>query len=212
MGELGAWAISVLAWAISYVTQAGLAAGTGAFPGWQAWAWPATVDLAALIGMVLALDQARQKRPAATAWAVSLLAAAVMVAANTAADWPHPVAMLLHAWPPVIAIACWFLLVHVRRREPAAVVEEDAGTDADTDTEPVQPVPDLDVPALEAVPAERTRSRRRPRVENGRVREAASAVRESGRPVTSRTLAEELRVSERHGRRLLPLVEQGEDQ
>ena len=113
-GESAAWAISAVAWALSFSAQMSLAAAHG-FGGWETWAWPATTDLAGLTGMLIALDQARRNCSAVVAWLIALAAAGVMVAANIGAAVGDPVSMLLHAWPPSIALASWFLLVHVRR-------------------------------------------------------------------------------------------------
>jgi small-conductance mechanosensitive channel len=114
LGELSAWAISGVAWALSFAAQMQLAGAHG-FAGWEVWAWPATTDLAGLTGMLIALDQARRNGSTVVAWLIAIAAAAVMVAANVGAYVGDPVAMLLHAWPPSIALASWYLLVHVRR-------------------------------------------------------------------------------------------------
>lgn len=113
-GEAAAWSISAVAWALSFSAQMSLAGAHG-FGSWETWAWPATTDLAGLTGMLIALDQARRNRSALVAWLIAIAAAAVMVAANIGAAVGDPVSMLLHAWPPSIALASWFLLVHVRR-------------------------------------------------------------------------------------------------
>src|SRR5262249_2287801 len=99
LGELSAWAISAVAWALSFAAQMQLAGAHG-FVGWEVWAWPATTDLAGLTGMLIALDQARRNGSTVVAWLIAIAAAAVMVAANVGAFVGDPVSMLLHAWPP----------------------------------------------------------------------------------------------------------------
>lgn len=126
-GEGAAWAISAVAWALSFTAQMTLA-GQHGFVSWEVWAWPATTDLAGLTGMLIALDQARRHQSTLVAWLIALAAAAVMVAANIGSSVGDPVAMLLHAWPPSIALACWFLLVHVRK-----VGQKDMDHDMDQD-------------------------------------------------------------------------------
>jgi hypothetical protein len=110
-----AWAITGLAWVLSYAGQYTLARAHG-YPWPLAALWPLTVDLAGLVCMLLALDLAERGMSAWEAWAIAGGAAAVMVAANVVVAWPDLVAMLMHAWPPVIALACWHLLVHGRRQ------------------------------------------------------------------------------------------------
>lgn len=109
-----------------------LVAAHGLTP-WTVWAWPATTDLAGLVGMLIALDQMRRKPSTWMAWLIAFAAAAVMVAANVGSTVGDPIAMLLHAWPPTIALACWYLLVHVRHATAAKPKPTSASTEqADT--------------------------------------------------------------------------------
>lgn len=139
-GEMIAWAISLEAYALSYVSLYSLAKRHG-FAGpldWEALAWPTTVDLASFATGIIALDQAQRGKSAWLAWAISTVAAAIMVVGNiisASGDW---VSIGMHAWPPMIALACWFLLVHVRRSNSLLVglfrvVRGDGDADLDAD-------------------------------------------------------------------------------
>jgi hypothetical protein len=128
-GEASAWAISAVAWALSFAAQMQLAGAHG-FRSWEVWAWPLTTDLAGLVGMLIALDQTRRGGSTAVAWLIAIAAAGVMVAANIGAAVGDGVSMLMHAWPPSIALACWFLLVHVRRAQD---ISEDEDIDSHTE-------------------------------------------------------------------------------
>jgi hypothetical protein len=204
-GEAAAWAISAVAWALSFTAQMQLAGAHG-FTSWEVWAWPATTDLAGLTGMLIALDQARKRGSTVVAWLIALAAAAVMVAANIGAAVGDPVAMMLHAWPPSIALASWFLLVHVRRA-PKAIV--DAHEDAHAPV-PVE-VADMHViAAQEETPNGRgpARGNGRPAARNTRTSRARveAMVRRAttrGRELDARTVAKRLKVSDAHARRLL---------
>lgn len=127
LGELSAWAISILAWGLSYAAQVRLAAphGFGGWWSWEALTFPLTTDLAGLVGMFLALDQARRGQSSRVPWGIAGAAAGVMVATNIGSYVGDPVAMLLHAWPPLIALASWFTLVHVRRSPEQPAAEEE---------------------------------------------------------------------------------------
>ncbi len=116
--EVAAWAISGLAWGLSYTSQYILARDHGY--GALAVLWPLTVDLASLVAMLLALDMARRSLNALEAWAIAFGSALVMIGANVLMAWPDAISMVMHAWPPVIALACWHLLVHGRRQGTAS--------------------------------------------------------------------------------------------
>ncbi len=198
-GEAAAWAISAVAWALSFTAQMQLAGAHG-FTTWAVWAWPATTDLAGLTGMLIALDQARRNGSTVVAWLIALAAAAVMVAANIGAAVGDPVAMMLHAWPPSIALASWFLLVHVRRAPKMRQSE-----DIDAPAEPViSEVKSEPVKALPVVPNGRARkrtARRTPRSNSGdRVR---ALIARHGTDLNADMVARRLRVSRRHAQRLL---------
>lgn len=202
-GEVITWSISLLAWGISYATQARLAASTGTFPTWEAWTWPATVDLASLAAMVLALDQARRGRSARVAWGIAILAAGVMVAANTAADWPSPLAMLMHAWPPIIALACWLLLVHDRRREPLA--GKPSGRAVSVEKAQVPTLATEPSPGTEVTPPKPPRNRPLAQSASRKVdrSKAFQVIADHGGKLSGRKLAELLEVSHPTGTALL---------
>lgn len=116
IAEAAAWAVSVVGWALSFRTEMALASLHG-FTGWEPAAWASTPDLGGLVGMVLALDAGRRRRPSWGPWSITVISAAVMVAANVGAAAGDPVAMMLHAWPPVVALMSWGVLVHARRAD-----------------------------------------------------------------------------------------------
>lgn len=117
MAEAAVAAISGLAYAISYASLYDLAQhhnfhGQGE---WESIAWPTTVDLASLATGIIGLDRASRGKSAWLAGLISAVAAAIMVAGNVAANLGDSISMLMHAWPPVIALACWYMLVRSRR-------------------------------------------------------------------------------------------------
>lgn len=117
IGEIAAWCIAVIAWAISYGTQVALAVGHG-FHGpddWEAAGMGATSDLLSLACMMIALDQAERGKSTPLAWVLSVAAALMMEWANVVYAGTDRVAIILHAWPPAVAVSVVFLLVHVRR-------------------------------------------------------------------------------------------------
>jgi hypothetical protein len=121
VGEMAAWGIAVIAWAISYGTQVALARDHG-IRGWNDWeavGMGALADLASLSMMLLALDQAERGRSARLTWVLSLLAAGMMEWANVVYAGSDRVAVVLHAWPPFLAVVIVFVLVHVRRTNAA---------------------------------------------------------------------------------------------
>lgn len=133
VGEVSAWCIAVIAWSISYGTQVALAVQHG-FHGWsdaEAYAEGLLADLASLSMMCLALDQAERGRPAKLTWGLSILAALFMEWANVTYAIGDPEAVILHAWPPFLAVVTVFVLVHIRR------------TNAATTPPPFRPGPDL---------------------------------------------------------------------
>jgi uncharacterized protein DUF2637 len=119
-GAAGAWAISGIAWTVSFASQVKLASDHG-FKDWQPFAWALTTDLAGLVGMVLALDQAQRRVSTRGPSVIAVASAGVMIAANVGVavgDWAS---MLMHAWEPLMSLICWYVLVHVRRAlAPAA--------------------------------------------------------------------------------------------
>jgi len=119
--------MSGVTWALSFAAQKQLAAAHG-FGWWQRWAWSATTDLAGLVGMLIALDQARRRESKLVAWLIPIAAPGVTMAANIGAAMGDGVSMLLRAWPRSIALACWFLLVHVRR---SGDIDEDIDLELD---------------------------------------------------------------------------------
>jgi len=151
--ELVAYAISVLAYAISYASLYDLASrhNFGGPENWESIAWPTTVDLASLATGIIALDQAHRGKSAWLAGVISAVAAAIMVLGNVLANAGDAISVGMHAWPPVIALACWYLLVRTRRSnavdrglledddsspdEPAASQDDDDG-DAEDDSRP----------------------------------------------------------------------------
>ena len=130
---IAAWAISALAWLLSYRTTMILAAGRGRFHGWEVATFPLTVDMASLAAMVIALDQAKRRRPSRAAWCLSTFAAAAMMACNVGAEAGHPAAMAMHAYPPAVALMCWGLLTRYRTSLAASVdMDRDMDTRVDT--------------------------------------------------------------------------------
>jgi Protein of unknown function (DUF2637) len=131
IGEAAAWAIAVIAWAISYGTQVALARDHGihGWSDWEAIGMGALADLASLSMMMLALDQAERGKPARLTWVLAVLAALMMEWANIAYAGDDLVAIVLHAWPPFLAVTIVFVLVHYRREnaEPPGVVVIDSG-------------------------------------------------------------------------------------
>jgi hypothetical protein len=130
--EVAAWGISGLAWGLSYMSQYILARDHGY--GGLAILWPLTVDLASLVAMLLALDMARRSLNALEAWAIAFGSALVMIGANVLMAWPDAISMVMHAWPPVIALACWHLLVHGRRQSKEARPVRDPAHDPNQPT------------------------------------------------------------------------------
>lgn len=117
IGEAAAWAIAVIAWCISYGTQVALAIEHG-FHGpedWEAAGMGATSDLLSLACMMIALDQAERGKSTPLAWLLSVAAALMMEWANIVYAGRDIVAIILHAWPPAVAVSVVFLLVHVRK-------------------------------------------------------------------------------------------------
>lgn len=139
IGEAAAWVLAVIAWAISFGTQVALSAAHG-FHGpvdWEAVGMGALADLASLSMMLLALDQAERGKSAKLTWLLSLMAAGMMEWANIVYAGSDRVAVLLHAWPPFLAVSIVFVLVHVRRTNAAPTA---AGEVIDAAPEP-PPVP-----------------------------------------------------------------------
>lgn len=207
-GEAAAWAISAVAWALSFTAQMQLAGAHG-FTTWEVWAWPATTDLAGLTGMLIALDQARRNGSTVVAWLIAVAAAAVMVAANIGAAVGDPVAMMLHAWPPSIALASWFLLVHVRRA-PKQTQTDDTEEHIETTTPAPIPV-DISEPVV-ALPVssngrvrKRTSARAARRTSGDRVR---ALLTRHGDELTPDIVSRRLKVSRRHAGRLLAAARQ----
>jgi hypothetical protein len=197
-GEIAAWVISVVAWALSFTAQMQLAAAHG-FTSWAIWAWPATTDLAGLVGMLIALDQTRSNGSTAVAWLIAIAAAAVMVAANIGAAVGDPVAMLLHAWPPSIALGCWFLLVHVRRAPVRAQVHAQVHASARASAART----DADRAARAARPAARSAT-----TSGTRLEAMLQRATEQGQELDARTVAARLGVTIGHARRLLAQARQ----
>jgi len=117
IGELMAWAITVIAWGLSFASQVALALEHGfhGFLEWEAAGMALISDLGAWSMMFLSLDQAERGRSAKLTWGISIAAAGMMEWANIVYAWPDPVAVILHAWPPALAFASVFVLVHIRR-------------------------------------------------------------------------------------------------
>src|SRR2546429_1241748 len=65
--------------------------------------------------MLISLDQAERGRSSRLTWLISAAAAGMMEWANVAFAWGDQVSVILHAWPPLLAVATLFVLVHVRR-------------------------------------------------------------------------------------------------
>jgi len=107
--------ITLAGFAVSYTTQAFLAAHHGFFF-WEAWLWPGIADAAAL-AMILRLHfgLVRTGWYTVEAWAVFALAAAIMVAANVTADVHDPLNGAMHGVVPIVAMAVWHVLIHGRQ-------------------------------------------------------------------------------------------------
>jgi hypothetical protein len=121
VGELAAWAIAGIAWLISYGTQVALARDHG-FHGpsdWEAAGMGLLSDLASLACMMLALDQAERGKDSRLSWVLAGVSALMMEWANVVYAGSDPVAVILHGWPPFLAVSIVFLLVHVRRTNAA---------------------------------------------------------------------------------------------
>lgn len=160
IGEIAAWGIAGIAWCISYGTQVALAVEHG-FHGpedWEAAGMGATSDLLSLACMMIALDQAERGKSTPLAWVLSVAAAVMMEWANIVYAGSDFVAIILHAWPPAVAVSVVFLLVHVRRvnamdrdPEPTPEVEPPAPPPAPF---PRPPLMDLSIGQEPAVGAE----------------------------------------------------------
>ena len=150
IGEIAAWCIAVIAWAISYGTQVALAVAHG-FHGpddWEAAGMGATSDLLSLACMMIALDQAERGKSTPLAWVLSVAAALMMEWANVVYAGTDRVAIVLHAWPPAVAVSVVFLLVHVRRVNAADHrPEPDLGPEPPA-TPPLPPAARGELPAL----------------------------------------------------------------
>lgn len=145
VGEIAAWCIAVIAWLISYGTQVALAIDHG-FHGpkdWEAAGMGATSDLLSLACMMIALDQAERGKSTPLAWVLSVAAALMMEWANIVYAGSDVVAIILHAWPPAVAVSVVFLLVHVRRVNATA-------PKPDPEPEPPAPPPAPLPPASDA--------------------------------------------------------------
>jgi len=123
------WAISGLAYAISYASLYDLANhhNFGGPANWESIAWPTTVDLASLATGIIGIDRAHRGKSAWLATLISAVAAGIMVAGNVVANLGDLVSVAMHAWPPAIALACWYMLVRSRRDDSldrALLVEE----------------------------------------------------------------------------------------
>lgn len=121
IGEYMAWGIAGIAWALSFASQVGLALQHG-FRGWNDWealSMALLSDGVATSMMFLSLDQAERGKPAKLTWVASLAAAGMMEWSNIVFALPDPVAVALHAWPPLVAVFTVFVLVHVRRTNAA---------------------------------------------------------------------------------------------
>jgi hypothetical protein len=109
--------VALAGWSVSYATQADLA-GRHHFTTWEAWAWPAIADSAALAVMLrLHLGQVRPGWPTSEAWVTFGLASGVMVIANTAAisgDW---LGAAMHAILPIVPMLVWHLVIHGRPQD-----------------------------------------------------------------------------------------------
>jgi hypothetical protein len=106
--------IALAGFAVSYTTQANLAAGHG-FPGWEAWLWPGIADAAALAMILrLHLGQVRPGWYTAEAWSVFGAASTIMVGANAIADRQDPLGGGMHAVVPVVAMLVAHVIVHGR--------------------------------------------------------------------------------------------------
>jgi len=84
-GELAAWSISAVAWALSFAAQMELVAAHG-FKSWEIRAWPATPDLAGLTGSWSPSIRCAATAPRWLARVIAVAVAADMVAANIGAS------------------------------------------------------------------------------------------------------------------------------
>lgn len=235
LAEVSAWSVTALSFALSYATQVGLASGPGRFHGWEAAVWPACSDVAAFTALVIALDQAKRNRPARLAWFISMAAAGVSVVANIGSVSGHAAAMAVHAWPPLISVSVFYLLVHhvrkagetgdsttTRRRDtrnrPAvnsgpAPAKSAVSTVSGNGHGPAARPPKAERAAIAALPADRVDTQ--PTSDHGSnghrltAAEAAAQLEADGQPVTAAALAELRQVSERQARRDLKALSNG---
>jgi Protein of unknown function (DUF2637) len=115
LGEALAWAVTVLALAMSYHAEEDLGNSLSAFQGWPAYVWPLSVDLADVVCIILYLEYRRLRL---STWKVALglaAATAVMIAANVRSAWPDPTAVLMQAWVPGIALWLWHTMAADRK-------------------------------------------------------------------------------------------------
>lgn len=111
IAELAILALTGLGFALSYSSLVRLAEEHG-YVGWEARAWPVTIDLLALAGTLLALElAARGSGPRGEAWGLAVLAAVATLSGNILSVWPDPVSMALHSWPAICMLGAWHTLM-----------------------------------------------------------------------------------------------------
>lgn len=111
IAELAILALTGLGFALSYSSLVRLAEEHG-YRGWEAQAWPVTIDLLALAGTLLALElAARGSGPRGEAWGLAVLAAVATLSGNILSVWPDPVSMALHSWPAICMLGAWHTLM-----------------------------------------------------------------------------------------------------
>jgi len=119
IAELAILALTGLGFALSYSSLVRLAEEHG-YRGWEAQAWPITIDLLAQAGTLLALElAARGSGPRGEAWGLAVLAAVATLSGNILSVWPDPVSMALHSWPAICMLGAWHTLTRAAVRGEA---------------------------------------------------------------------------------------------
>lgn len=178
IAELAILALTGLGFALSYSSLVRLAEEHG-YRGWEAQAWPVTIDLLALAGTLLALElAARGSGPRGEAWGLAVLAAVATLSGNVLSVWPDPVSMALHSWPAICLLGAWHTLMR-------AAVAGEADTNKSIRSTQHEP--------KSAFPPARVAAR-------GTVRQL---LKRHGTDLTADKIADRTGVSKRHARRLL---------
>ena len=107
------WLLTAGAMAVSYWSQVQVVIAHG-FDGWESLVWGTSTDAGELIAFFLAREAARRGTPSWGAWLIAAACAAMSIQYNVMHSWGDWIGVESHAWMPLLALACWYWMLHGR--------------------------------------------------------------------------------------------------